>query len=273
MSHAEVVLRNVDSMWNNDNVHGQDEIHYEDSSNLSRIRLAYRYSKYLLIRGAYSHADRLARKAVEWSENVDDGSRQTNWSMRGNLATILRYQGRSVEAKIIDEELLGCRRTTLGDDHCATMSSLNNSGLTLQCLGGYQESEMMHRQAMSRVVELLGKEHVKTLSSMNNLAMSLQEQQELQAAKEIVEELVSLKAKVLGADRLDTLLSFNNLGVVSQQGHLAEARGKSYGGSARQGEALGTKVSPDADQSQQYEWSTSRPMSTYHNREDGAGSA
>ena len=234
IAHAEAVLRDLNSRGYEDN-ENDTENSREDRDNsqdkvsvkFSKAQLAHRCSRYFQMRGEYGHAERLAGKAVEWSECVSEVSDQRKWTIRSNLATVLRYQGRYLEARTIDEALLHIRRQTLGENHEETLSSLNNLGLTLQGLGRYQEAEMIHRSVLSSRETIMGKEHAETLSSLSNLAMSLQQQGKLQAAREIGESLISLKAKVLGADHLDTLVSINNLGVVlQQQQHFAEARTK-----------------------------------------------
>ena len=234
LPHAEALLRDISNKSCDDKKvsstierDASDYLKKSDMESLNRAELAHRCSRHLQVRGAYGQARRLAETAVTFSKSVDEGSRSTVWTMRSNLATVLRYQGHSKEARGIDEEVLKIRRVTLGRDHQDTLAGLNNLGLTMYDLGHYQEAESMHRQAFSARKRVLGDEHKDTLSSMNNLVMSLQKQRQLQEARILGEELVRLKRKVLGPDHLDTLLSVNNLGIVLHQQELfAEAREK-----------------------------------------------
>ena len=234
LPHAEALLRDISNKSCDDKKvsskierDASDYLKKSDMESLNRAELAHRCSRHLQVRGAYGQARRLAETAVTFSKSVDEGSRSTVWTMRSNLATVLRYQGHSEEARGIDEEVLKIRRVTLGRDHQDTLAGLNNLGLTMYDLGHYQEAESMHRQAFSARKRVLGDEHKDTLSSMNNLVMSLQKQGQLQEARTLGEELVRLKRKVLGPDHFDTLLSVNNLGIVLHQQELfAEAREK-----------------------------------------------
>lgn len=190
----------------------------------ARARLAHRCSRYLQIKGRYSHAAGFAEDAVKLSKNAFGEDNRETFTKIEAFATVLRNLGQYANARELDENVLHGRIKTSGEDDRELLSSFNNLALDMQGQGHYLEAEEMHRLALDRRKRFFGVEDVETLSSMHNVAYSLQLQEKYRAAEEITEEVVRLKRKVLGPEHIDTLLTVSNLGIVLQeQGHYERA--------------------------------------------------
>ena len=64
----------------------------------------------------------------------------------------------------------------LGKKHLSTLTSMINLIEMLRSQGKYEETERMHRQALTLCETMLGKEYPSTLTSINNLALILNSQ-------------------------------------------------------------------------------------------------
>ena len=80
------------------------------------------------------------------------------------------------EAEPLFREALEGQRTALGEDHPATLSSLNNLAGALRRRGCLAEAERLAEAALEGRRIRLGEGHPDTLGSLNNLAGVLQNQ-------------------------------------------------------------------------------------------------
>ena len=119
--------------------------------------------------------------------------------------------GRSKEARGILEDQLNVRRRVLGDEHPATLSSINNLAETLRALGETQTARDLHQKALDVRRRVLGDKHRATLASINNLASTLKALGETQAARDLHQEALDVSRRVLGDEHPSTLVSINNL--------------------------------------------------------------
>jgi tetratricopeptide (TPR) repeat protein len=114
-------------------------------------------------------------------------------------------------AREVEERAVKAAQTTLGAEHPATLTSMNNLALTLRAQGDHAAARSLHEEALSARRRVLGAEHPATLTSMNNLALTLWAQGDHAAARSLQEEALSARRRVLGAEHPDALGSMHNL--------------------------------------------------------------
>ena len=82
-------------------------------------------------------------------------------------------QGRYAEAEQLYLAALETLKRALGDDHPATLSSMNNLANLYSNQGRYAEAKPLYLAILETRKRVLGDEHPDTLSSMNSLAWFL----------------------------------------------------------------------------------------------------
>ncbi|KAJ6181424.1 protein kinase subdomain-containing protein [Penicillium canescens] len=113
---------------------------------------------------------------------------------------------------------------TLGPDHMATLSTINNLGNLYQSEGMLKEAEEMYQRALAGKEKALGPNHTSTLDTANNLGLLYQNQGKLKVAEEIYRRVLVGHKKALSPDHTSTLTAVNNLGLLyHDQGKLKEA--------------------------------------------------
>ena len=129
------------------------------------------------------------------------------------------------QARGLFEQALAVRRRVLGEEHPATLTSMNNLALTLSAQGDLAGARSLQEQVLAVSRRVLGEEHPDTLGSMNNLANTLRAQGDLAGARSLHEQALAVRRRVLGEEHPDTLTSMNNLAEsLRAQGDLAGAR-------------------------------------------------
>lgn len=121
-------------------------------------------------------------------------------------------------------EYRGCR-SLLGEDHPATLNSMNNLAETLRSQGDLAGARSLQEQVLATRRRVLGPDHASTLTSMNNFSETLRNQGDLAGACALQEQVLAASRRVLGPDHPHTLTSMGNLaGTLWNQGDLAGAR-------------------------------------------------
>jgi tetratricopeptide (TPR) repeat protein len=111
---------------------------------------------------------------------------------------------------LLEQALAGCHRV-LGDDHPATLTTMNNLATTRRSLGDLQGVRELLEQVLDASRRLLGPEHPDTLESMNKLGETRHDLGELDGARELHEQALAGRRRALGDDHPATLESMNNL--------------------------------------------------------------
>jgi hypothetical protein len=99
----------------------------------------------------------------------------------------------------------------VGDDHPATLNSINNLAETLRAAGDLHAARDLHQQTLDTRRRLLGPDHPDTLISMSNLATMLYADGDLAGARQLQQRVLDAYQRLLGPDHPDTLISINNL--------------------------------------------------------------
>jgi tetratricopeptide (TPR) repeat protein len=128
-------------------------------------------------------------------------------------------------AREVEERAVKAAQTTLGAEHPATLTCMNNLAETLWAQGDPAAARRLEEEVYSVRRRVLGPEHPATLTSMNNLASMLMAQGDPAAARRLEEEVYSVRRRVLGSEHPATLTSMNNLAsTLMAQGDPAAAR-------------------------------------------------
>lgn len=93
--------------------------------------------------------------------------------LRFNLGNILRAQGRTAEARELNEGVLREQRELLGLDHPHTLMTAGSFAADLRATGRYSEALDMDQRTYLAWTELYGEDHPRTLAAANNLGLSL----------------------------------------------------------------------------------------------------
>jgi tetratricopeptide (TPR) repeat protein len=140
----------------------------------------------------------------------------------GNLA---HAQGDLPGARKMLEQLLDVSRRVLGEEHPATLISMQRLSLTLKAQGNLPGARKIQEQVLNVSRRVLGEEHPDTLTSMDSLALTLNAQGDLPGARKIEERALEIHRRVQGEEHPDTLTSMNNLAsTLWSQGDLPGAR-------------------------------------------------
>jgi tetratricopeptide (TPR) repeat protein len=106
---------------------------------------------------------------------------------------------------------IALRRGHLGDDHPATLMSLDGVGQLALVRGRLDEAEAAHRDAFERRRSRFREDHVDTLTSLSNLGTVLEAAGKLDEAVATHRESVAAHRRALGDDHPNTVVSLGNL--------------------------------------------------------------
>jgi tetratricopeptide (TPR) repeat protein len=106
------------------------------------------------------------------------------------------------------------QRRLLGEEHPATLTSLNNLALLASYQGRYAEAETQFVSLVATMRRVLGDDHLETMISAGNLGLVYFRQGRLAEAETVFANVLEQKQRVLGDKHPETLTSMNNLGVV-----------------------------------------------------------
>ncbi|MGW1025282.1 FxSxx-COOH system tetratricopeptide repeat protein [Streptomyces sp. NPDC002577] len=168
--------------------------------------------RYLWKRGDFPSAHKLAEDLLEdWREPLGEGDVQYLY-LRGQLANIQRSQGRYIEARDIDSELLARQKAVLGDSHPHTYVTTSSLASDLAALGAYQSAVELAREAHQGFNQIFHDSHPRTLSAANNLALALRMVGRYGEARALDQDVLDRRMEVLGPDHPYTLASAAALG-------------------------------------------------------------
>ncbi len=141
-----------------------------------------------------------------------DGKRRIDLAWK--VGNCLNSDGRWKEAETLLVQVMKFRKTTLGEEHPDTLTSMNNLALLFRCQGKYEAAEPLYKETLQLRKKVLGEEHPRTLTSMNNLAVLFYSQGKYEAAEPLYKETLRLSKKVLGEEHPHTLTSMNHLALL-----------------------------------------------------------
>jgi tetratricopeptide (TPR) repeat protein len=122
-------------------------------------------------------------------------------SRRGDHSLARTHLERAVEAY----------RRLLGDEHPATLTSMNNLAATMVAVGNHAAARALLEETSAACTRLFGNEHPNTLTSMNNLAATLAALGDHERARTLYEQTLAIRRRILGDGHASTMVSMNNL--------------------------------------------------------------
>lgn len=128
------------------------------------------------------------------------------------------------QALKLAQETLEKAKYRMGDEHPATLVSMNNLANIYEKLGRYNEAEPLYIKTLKLRQNILGNEHSGTLLSMHNLASLYERQGRYAEAEPLYIETLRLRQEVMGKEHPGTLVTMNSLAsLYERQGRYAKA--------------------------------------------------
>ena len=132
--------------------------------------------------------------------------------------------GRYDLAKVILDDALELSKSTFGNDHSNTATSLDRLGLTQVQLGAYEDADTLLTQAVSLREDIRGPDHPDTASSLNNLAGLYGLQNKWSDAEALYRRAIAINETTFGREHPTTATTLGNLAsLLSSQARFDEA--------------------------------------------------
>ncbi len=158
---------------------------------------------------ALEHHERAA-VLLGWPQSCDSEA----MSAAAELGVLYHRLGRHDEAEALLKAVLDARLETYGEEHPATLSSLNHLADLYFGIGRIDMVEPLDRRTLEIRRRVLGPDHPDTLRSMNALAATLFNQARYTDAVPLFSEGLEIRRRTLGDSHPDTLTLANNLAAV-----------------------------------------------------------
>jgi serine/threonine-protein kinase len=173
--------------------------------------------------GRYEQARPHQERAAEllgWPESHEPEA----LSAAAELGVLYQRLGMTDAAEDLIRRVLEIRTSSLGEDHPASLGSLNQLADFLFAQGRVDEVEPLDRKTLEVRRRVLGEDHPDTLRSLNGLAATLFNQGRYAEAAPLFEEGLEIRRRTLGDSHPDTLTLANNLAACYlEMGRLTEA--------------------------------------------------
>ena len=144
------------------------------------------------------------------------------------LGTVARFDLELASYSLAREDLereLKVRTRIQGEEHPATLVTLNNLASALSNQGDLPSARRLQEAVLEARKRVLGEEHPATWLSMGNLAVTLSEQGDLGGARRLQEAVLDAIKRGLGEEHPEVSIAMSNLAVtLSRQGDLPGAR-------------------------------------------------
>lgn len=173
--------------------------------------------------GKYQEAVDDIERAAEllgWPDSRDSEA----LSVAAELGVLFHRLGRFEESEELLKAVLEARIETLGEEHPASLSSLNHLADLYFSMGRIDEVEPLDRRTLEIRRRTLGEDHPDTLRSLNGLAATLFNRGKYGEAAPLFEQGLAVRRRALGGNHPDTLMLANNLAAAyTELGRYAEA--------------------------------------------------
>jgi tetratricopeptide (TPR) repeat protein len=117
----------------------------------------------------------------------------------------LREDGKISDSERISLQAVKINTEIRGDDHPATLTTMNNLAETYRAQGKTAEAAALHEQVLEKRKRILGDDHPDTLTTMNNLAKTYRAQGKTVEAAALHEQVLEKRKRIQGDDHPDTL--------------------------------------------------------------------
>ncbi|MDQ1918785.1 tetratricopeptide repeat protein [Massilia pseudoviolaceinigra] len=144
---------------------------------------------------------------------------------RALLAVLLRQQGRTAEARLLQELLVDDCARLLGTDHPDTLAARAALAATLAQAGEFARALGLHEQIIEASERVLGCGHLHTLDRLAGQAQTLARHGELSRARMVYERVLEGRERLLGSEHEDSLRCTQQLAaLLLELGDLGNAR-------------------------------------------------
>ncbi|MEN8162989.1 MAG: serine/threonine-protein kinase [Acidobacteriota bacterium] len=155
-----------------------------------------------------------------WPESRDPEA----MSAAAELGVLYQRLGLFDKSEDLLVAVLEARVESLGEEHLATLMSLNHLADLYFAMGRIDEVEPLDRRTLEIRRRVLGEDHPDTLRSLNGLAATLFNRGSYSEAALLFEEGLAVRRRTLGENHPDTLMLANNLSAAyTELGRYAEA--------------------------------------------------
>ncbi len=181
----------------------------------------------LVKQGRYAEAETAARALLAAVEETSGRESLEAADVLDILVEALWRGGKAREAQSreLAERAIQIKEKTLGKDHPAVASSLNNLAALLIATGDYAGARPLHERALAIREKSLGPDHPEVASSLNGLAKLLWNTGDYAGARPLLERALAIREKALGPDHPDVAQSLNGLAALLwNKGDYAGAR-------------------------------------------------
>jgi tetratricopeptide (TPR) repeat protein len=162
--------------------------------------------------GKFQVAERVYRQAFKQRLTMSGKEHPDTLMTMGNIALMLGFQSKWVEAEEMHREELSLVKKTLGEKHPQTLVSKGNLALAVLGQWRYAEAEEMYRELLPLDKEVLGEKHPDTLVCIQNLGGALRGRGKAAEAEQLHREALALTREIRGNEHADTLSSLSALG-------------------------------------------------------------
>lgn len=161
--------------------------------------------------GLFDQAEQHLKAAVEIGTRLQGEDHEDTIISLGNMALLLKRQGRLDEAEQISRRVLDNSIRTLGEEHNESQRAMNNLAALLATSEKWEEAEGLMRRTIQIRRQSLGEEHPSTLTAMNNMGLFLTDNGKVDRAEPLLRKVWEAERRVLGEDHPDTITTLNNL--------------------------------------------------------------
>ncbi|QRW10048.1 kinesin light chain [Ceratobasidium sp. AG-Ba] len=140
-----------------------------------------------------------------------DKSRPPTPNNAAMFSEVCHRAGRREKELELDQIVMAGRKERLGEEHDATLSSMNNVAVDLLQLGQYERAIGLQEQVVEIRKRVSGREHRETLIAMQNLARTYYYLGRYTDAQSLHQHILDTSTRVHGHDHPDTLTSMHEL--------------------------------------------------------------
>ncbi|MEV4324802.1 FxSxx-COOH system tetratricopeptide repeat protein [Microbispora rosea] len=167
--------------------------------------------RYLWKRGEFANALQLGQRLADYWEGQFGRDERQRLHLLFNIANVLRSEGKSREARELDEWVWNRQNDILGPSHPHTLMTTGSLAADLRALGEFDRALEMDKQTYERWQELYGEDNPRALAAANNLAVSYRLVGDCYSALDLDKETLERRLTVLGQAHPYTLFSQANL--------------------------------------------------------------
>ena len=175
----------------------------------------------------YRGSEKLHREAVALLRSQEPDLPRLAASLN-NLAGVLGREGRDAEALPLYKEALELRRKTLGNEHPATMQTLNNLGVYYIDHRDYASAEKAMREVLSVRLKLLGPDHPDVAKAMTNLSVALTREMQFDESITLLNRALDIFRRRLGEKHVNVAYVLDALAEVYYRKHNYETADPIY---------------------------------------------